>query len=79
MSRPSDNVPDIRVPDDLGEIDQWVLWRYESRKGQSAKVPCETPDATGSASTVRGYRMLGDLGRAEDMSLSDIGSWACNH
>jgi hypothetical protein len=28
-------LPNFRVPDDLTERDQWVLWRYEERNGQS--------------------------------------------
>src|SRR5690349_895111 len=31
--------PDFRVPDDLVERDQWVLWRYEGRNGKPTKVP----------------------------------------
>jgi len=30
---------EFRVPDDLTERDQWVLWRYESRNGKPTKVP----------------------------------------
>ncbi len=30
---------EIFVPDDLRERDQWVLWRYEVRNGQTTKVP----------------------------------------
>jgi hypothetical protein len=30
---------DFRVPDDLAERDQWVLWRYETRNGKPTKVP----------------------------------------
>jgi len=33
---------DFRVPDDLTERDQWVLWRYETRSGKSTKVPYQT-------------------------------------
>ena len=29
----------FRVPDDLTERDQWVLWRYEARQGKRTKVP----------------------------------------
>jgi Primase C terminal 1 (PriCT-1) len=29
----------FRVPDDLSEYDQWVLWRYEARQGKRTKVP----------------------------------------
>lgn len=32
-------IPDISVPDDLRERDQWVLWRYEDRGGRATKVP----------------------------------------
>lgn len=31
--------PDISVPDDLSERDQWVLWRYEDLNGRFTKVP----------------------------------------
>src|SRR5262245_53541605 len=30
------------VPDDLAEIDQWVLWTWELRHGKQAKVPYST-------------------------------------
>jgi primase-polymerase (primpol)-like protein len=29
----------IRVPDSLAELDQWVLWRYETRNGKPTKIP----------------------------------------
>ncbi len=32
----------FRVPDDLTERDQWVLWRFETLKGKQAKVPYQT-------------------------------------
>jgi putative DNA primase/helicase len=32
-------IPNLRVPDDLAERDQWVLWRHEDRDGRSTKVP----------------------------------------
>jgi hypothetical protein len=35
----SPSIPDFRVPDDLTERDQWVLWRYETRNGKPTKVP----------------------------------------
>jgi len=38
-AQPSASVPDFRVPDDLVELDQWVLWRYEKRNGKDTKVP----------------------------------------
>jgi hypothetical protein len=33
------SIPDFRVPDDLAERDQWVLWRFEELNGRKAKVP----------------------------------------
>lgn len=30
---------EVLVPDDLTELDQWVLWRYEERNGRATKVP----------------------------------------
>jgi hypothetical protein len=30
---------DFHVPYDLTELDQWVLWRYETRNGKPTKVP----------------------------------------
>jgi hypothetical protein len=32
-------IPDLRVPDDLTERDQWVLWRNQMRSGKPTKVP----------------------------------------
>jgi Primase C terminal 1 (PriCT-1) len=34
--------PEFQVPDDLTEVDQWVLWRIETRNGKPAKVPYST-------------------------------------
>jgi putative DNA primase/helicase len=31
--------PSITVPDDLAELDQWVLWRLEQVNGRETKVP----------------------------------------
>ena len=33
------SIPHLSVPDDLSELDQWVLWRYEDREGRPTKVP----------------------------------------
>jgi putative DNA primase/helicase len=30
---------ELLLPDDLTEVDQWVLWRLETRNGKPAKVP----------------------------------------
>ena len=32
--------PQIRIPDSLAELDQWIVWRYEQRDGgKPTKVP----------------------------------------
>jgi hypothetical protein len=31
--------PESKLPDDLIELDQWVLWKFETRNGKPAKVP----------------------------------------
>jgi putative DNA primase/helicase len=33
------SMQDFSVPDDLAELDQWVLWRYETKAGRRTKVP----------------------------------------
>jgi hypothetical protein len=33
------SIPGFRLPDDLTERDQWVLWRYEPRNGKPTKIP----------------------------------------
>ena len=39
-------IPHLSIPDDLAELDRWVLWRMESAQGQATKVPY----------SVRGYK-----------------------
>jgi hypothetical protein len=34
--------PDLLVPDDLTEMDQWVLWRFVVIRGRKTKVPYQT-------------------------------------
>jgi Primase C terminal 1 (PriCT-1) len=43
-------IPRITVPDDLAELDQWLLWRYEARQGKPTKVPF-TADGRRASST----------------------------
>jgi hypothetical protein len=45
------SITDLRAPDDLTELDQWVLWRYEQRNGRPTKVP---------------YQVSGDLADSTD-------------
>ena len=35
----SAKLPDLTVPDDLAERDQWVLWRRETVAGRETKIP----------------------------------------
>ncbi len=50
------SIAGFRVPDDLTERDQWVLWRYEARNGRSTKVP---------------YQVSGKLASSTDPSTWD--------
>ncbi len=47
--------PDSRVPDDLTEWDQWVLWRYEKRGRQTTKVPYSVRGYRASSTNVRDW------------------------
>jgi putative DNA primase/helicase len=38
LSSVPERAQEFRVPDDLAELDQWVLWRYEERNGNATKV-----------------------------------------
>jgi hypothetical protein len=54
MSASLERVSDLRIPDDLKELDQWVLWRYETRQGKRTKVPYQInvrPASTTNPST----------------------------
>ena len=33
------NILPEMIPSELREIDQWVCWRYEDRKGKKTKIP----------------------------------------
>lgn len=43
----------MRVPDDLSERDQWVLWRYETGRGKTTKVPYSTSGYMASSTNSR--------------------------
>src|ERR1019366_3103086 len=45
--------PAAQIPDSLTELDQWVVWRYETRAGGSpTKVPYQAdPNSSSMAST----------------------------
>jgi hypothetical protein len=46
--------PAIRVPDSLTELDQWIVWRYESRDGGKAtKVPYQTNGSHASSTDAK--------------------------
>jgi hypothetical protein len=43
----------LKVPDDLSERDQWLLWRYETRNGRPAKVPYQVSGRLASSTDPR--------------------------
>jgi primase-polymerase (primpol)-like protein len=44
---------DLRVPDDLVELDQWLLWRYEQRNNRRTKVPYQVSGKTADTTQPR--------------------------
>jgi len=44
---------DFLVPDDLAELNQWVLWRYEPRHGKRTKVPYQVSGRPASSTDPR--------------------------
>lgn len=36
------DISEFLIPDDLAEVDQWVLWTLETRNGKPAKIPYST-------------------------------------
>ncbi len=51
------------IPDDLRERDQWVLWRYESRSGATAKVPNQPGKLRASSTDPRSWSSLAAVER----------------
>jgi hypothetical protein len=53
MSAASATVLNLRVPDDLNELNQWLLWCYETRDGKATKVPYSVCGYRGSSTKPR--------------------------
>ncbi|HEY7338317.1 MAG TPA: hypothetical protein VH639_25750 [Bryobacteraceae bacterium] len=51
----------ISVPDDLSELDQWVVWRYEQRNDKPTKVP---------------YQVGGNRTNQKRARTTDAATWA---
>lgn len=64
----SGKAPDLAVPDDLAERDQWVLWRREIVAGRATKVPY----------SVRGHRASSTNPRDWSEFSSALAAWR-NH
>jgi len=62
------SIPDFRVPDDLAERDQWVLWRYESRYGRPTKVPYQASGKPADSTNPGTWTMFEDA----------LGAWSRN-
>lgn len=71
-----ERVPGFRIPDDLTELDQWVMWRYETRDGNRTKVPCRITGKHASAtdrSTWASYEQVVKARAAQPNNFSGIG------
>jgi len=49
------------VPDSLSELDQWVLWRYESLNGRTTKVPYAVDGRRASSTDARSWASFEDV------------------
>src|SRR5450756_120991 len=70
------SVPDLRVPTDLTELDQWVLWRHETRDSNPTKIPCQlTGDhaSTTDPSTWATYEQVVAVWTAQPDKFAGIG------
>ena len=69
-------VSDFAVPDDLAELDQWVLWRYEAGKGRPTKVPVQPSGQRASSINPRTWVSYGtalDAWRRNPREFAGIG------
>lgn len=76
MSASPEKVPELRIPDDLTEIDQWVMWRFETRAGTRTKVPCQISGehaSTTDSSTWASYERVVAASAAEPDNFAGIG------
>ena len=76
MSASPERVPELRIPDDLTELDQWVMWRSEARGGARTKVPCRTSGehaTTTDPSTWASYEQVVAASAAEPNNFAGIG------
>jgi putative DNA primase/helicase len=49
------------IPDDLKELDQWVLWRREERNGKQTKVPCQPNGKLASSTDSKTWRSFSEI------------------
>ena len=76
MKASRDRASGFRVPDDLTELDQWVLWRYETRDGNRTKVPCQLSGghaSTTDPSTWASYEQVVAVWTAQPDNFAGIG------
>jgi primase-polymerase (primpol)-like protein len=66
-------ITDFRVPDDLAERDQWVIWRYETRQDKPTKVPYHV---SGRLANTTDPRTWATFERARNVWLSNRQSYA---
>lgn len=60
MSATAPKPPALRLPDDLTELDQWVVWRHEDRGGRRTKVPYQKSGALASSTDPATWISYGD-------------------
>ena len=76
MSASPERVSDLRIPDDLTELDQWVMWRSEIRGGTAHEgtVPNHGEHASSTdSSTWASYEQVVSASAAQPDNFAGIG------
>jgi hypothetical protein len=56
-------IPNLRLPDDLTELDQWVLWRSETKNGKPTKVPYQLTGKRAGSTDPRTWSPLAEVSK----------------
>lgn len=54
----------LKVPDDLSEVNQWLLWRFETRNGRITKVPYQANGRKADSTDPKAWASFDDCLRA---------------
>jgi putative DNA primase/helicase len=66
--------PDLLVPDDLRERDQWIVWRRETSGGRETKIPYSIDGRRASSTNPPDWTEYMELAR-ESWEATDNGTY----